>query len=1262
MKLTVVTVSPSMLAALIAAEDELRTSHPDLVELELFYAADPAGDDRIDAMVASTLLADGVIIDLMGAHPAWGQAVDTALPQAPGFRLPLGQAGHDLLRLGPLRAADLSMPPRSGRGPHRPHDMPAQRPAPTPTQRPEPAQAAAIRDLRAIQTGLRHTDPARARDVLLRLARNYGGHPELPEPPLPVDAPPVALIDPVTGRSWPDRAAWEAAHPTQQARPVVALIYSGQTYPVDTSRVAAELARRLAPRADVLPVALTGQGRHDIDHTRDLLAPGDARPVDLVCSTMPFRLSAGPMGGDAEAGVRLLADLDAPYLHPFVLTRRSGDQWHADQRGVSSSEILISLMLPELDGALETWPIACRAPAVLDHRHGVPVAGLEVLDDSLNHLLARIDAWLELRATLREEVRVALVCLDNPPGEDGAFSGSFLDAFASIEQILKALAADGYQVTTHSAAHLREIVLRDGYVNSPVASVLDDAVPRQGAAVTAARADRRHGLDTMVDSVWGPAPGAIMTTRDGRYIIPALDCGNVVVAVQPSRGVDEDPHKSLHDVQLPPHHQYVAFYDWLVHEFKAHVVVHVGTHGTLEFLPGKQAGLSPACTPAVLLGRIPHVYLYYCGNPSEATIAKRRPAAELVSYQPPPFVDAGLYGPIAELSADLDEYALSVDLNPAGARATRERILAQAQALHLPDHLHELEAELYRLRRSLVPSGLHVFGRAYDETQARHYVRAVMRHGSTQAPGLRECAARRLGVDLAAAEDRGDQRALRLVDTEADRLLDEYVWVDDTAGTAEDTMADTATGTACSQPTEALDPASQDAVRRARAVWESCRRTDEIPGLLRALRGRYLPAKVGGDVMRDPAILPTGTNLVQFDARRVPTPTAVARGAQIAAAVLARHRADTGEDATSVAVVLWGLETSRTQGESYAQVLSLLGVQVTHEGMVGRPAYRIIPAAELIRPRVDVVVTISGSFRDMFPNLVDDLTDLTAAIAELDEPDEVNPLRAHTRRTVATLRAGGRSDAEAWELATCRVFGPAPGEYGSRINQIVQVGAWEREEELAVHFSDRQQYIYSRDRYGARVDGLYDEHLRRVQVVSQTRSNHEHEITDLDHYFEFFGGLSRAVERAAGRAPTMLITDSTADRPRTEPVGESIVRGLRTRALNPAWIDALLAHEHRGAAEIADRVDNVLGLAATTHAVPGWVFDAVHDRYVGDPRLRDRLIANNPFAVARMLARLQECSRRGYWNATPERLAQLAKTALDLEGTLEDRTDPSTAP
>lgn len=456
-------------------------------------------------------------------------------------------------------------------------------------------------------------------------------------------------------------------------------------------------------------------------------------------------------------------------------------------------------------------------------------------------------------------------------------------------------------------------------------------------------------------------------------------------------------------------------------------------------------------------------------------------------------------------------------------------------------------------------------------------------------------------------------------------------------------------------PLDSLDPPTRDAVRRARVAWQRCRRTEEIPALLAALRGRYLPAKVGGNVFRDPELLPTGSNLVQFDARRVPAPVAVARGAEMAQAVLAAHQNSAGEDASTVGVVLWGLETSRTQGETYAQILALLGVEVRH-GADGRPTYRIIPTAELSRPRADVVVTISGSFRDMFPGLVDDLSDLTAAIGALDEPDEVNPVRAHARATVVRLCAAGLAQDAAEELATARVFGPAPGEYGSRINQTVQAGAWHEEEELAEQFADRQQYVYSRSRFGEAGGGLYDEHLARVQVVSQTRSSHEHEVTDLDHYFEFFGGLSRAVERASGRRPTMLITDSTGDRPRTEDVKTAIVRGLRTRALNPAWIDALLAHPHRGGTELATRVDNALGLAATTHAVLSWAFDALHDRYVRDEDLRRRFVDNNPFALARMMATLRERANRGYWDALTERLEELTTCALELEGTLEDRT------
>ena len=399
--------------------------------------------------------------------------------------------------------------------------------------------------------------------------------------------------------------------------------------------------------------------------------------------------------------------------------------------------------------------------------------------------------------------------------------------------------------------------------------------------------------------------------------------------------------------------------------------------------------------------------------------------------------------------------------------------------------------------------------------------------------------------------------------------------------------------------------------------------------------------------------MPSGYNLYQFDQRFVPTLTAYQRGVRTAENTINTYYKEYGTYPNSTAVILWGLETSRTHGETIGQIMGYLGARLAKGNSAWNPKYELIPIEELGRPRIDVTINICGFFRDLFPNLIDNLDDLLHLVNDADETDEKNYMKANSARLYSYLIDKGYDEEDAASLSVTRVFGPQEGEYGTGITSIIETKAWEKEEQIGSQFLSSLHYAYSRKMHGSDTSDLYEQNLKSIEIVSQVRDNNEYEITDLDHYYEFFGGLAKSVEMVKGRKAVMLITDTTGAAPITESAEKAVAKGIRTRVLNPKWIDGMLAHKYHGAQKIADRFENVMGLAATTGAVEQWVYNDLCEKYAQDEEMRRRMAENNPYAYMDILEQMEEYSRRGYWNASEEQLEAIRNAYLETENTIE---------
>ncbi|MGO4749661.1 cobaltochelatase subunit CobN, partial [Streptomyces sp. 2MCAF27] len=771
-----------------------------------------------------------------------------------------------------------------------------------------------------------------------------------------------------------------------------------------------------------------------------------------------------------------------------------------------------------------------------------------------------------------------------------------------------------------------------------------------------------------VEGHWGPPPGEMFvdTSRDpeGEIVLAALHRGNLLVVIQPPRGFGENPIAIYHDPDLPPSHHYLAAYRWIATPqadggFGADAMVHLGKHGNLEWLPGKNAGLSAACGPDAALGDLPLIYPFLVNDPGEGTQAKRRAHATLVDHLVPPMARADSYGDIARLEQLLDEYAAISAMDPAKLPAIRAQIWTLIQAARLDhdlgledrpddvgfdDFLLHVDGWLCEVKDAQIRDGLHVLGTAPAGPERVNLVLAILRArqiwgGTSALPGLREA----LGLDESAATrtgaDEAEDRARALV-----QAMENADW-------APEAVEKACLGLPEEQHdavTAILDFAAREVVPRLAAT------TDEIDHAVHALSGGFVPAGPSGSPLRGLVnVLPTGRNFYSVDPKAVPSRLAWETGQALADSLLERYRRDNdGAWPRSVGLSLWGTSAMRTSGDDVAEALALLGVRPVWDDASRRvTGLEPVPLDQLSRPRVDVTLRISGFFRDAFPHVVALLDDAVRLAASLDEPEADNYIRAHAQADLAEHGDERR--------ATTRIFGSRPGTYGAGLLQLIDSRDWRTDADLAEVYTVWGGYAYGRGLEGRPARAEMESAYRRIAVAAKNTDTREHDIADSDDYFQYHGGMVATVRTLKGTAPAAYIGDST--RPetvRTRTLHEETSRVFRARVVNPRWIEAMRRHGYKGAFELAATVDYLFGYDATTGVVADWMYDKLAQSYLLDPENRSFLQEANPWALHGMAERLLEAESRGLWeHPDPEVLAAVRELYLETEGGLEGAAD-----
>jgi len=941
--------------------------------------------------------------------------------------------------------------------------------------------------------------------------------------------------------------------------------------------------------------------------------------VDAVVSLTGFSLVGGPAYNDAKAAEEVLARLDVPYLAAQPVEFQTLAQWGGSDRGLMPVESTIMVAIPELDGATGPMVFGGRPGAA-----GVTCTGcshsctftsehkpqdMHTCPERAQMLSDRVAKLIALRRSDRAQRKVAIVVFNFPPNAGNIGTAAYLSVFESLHNTLRAMQAQGYSVQVpDSVDELRDALLKGN-------ATLHGADANVHCIIPAGEHVRRERWLREIEAQWGPAPGRQLSNGSGIFVL-GRQFGNVLIAVQPSFGYEGDPMRLLFEKGLAPTHAFSAFYRYLREDFAAHAVLHFGTHGALEFMPGKQTGLSGACWPDRLISDLPNIYLYASNNPSEGAIAKRRSAATLVSYLTPPVSQAGLYRGLNDLKESIARWrtqdpdtGVQDDLVQILQSQAVELGLAKldplwsAQTLPQIDTLiTDLATKVLELEYTLIPTGLHVAGRA---------------------PTLAE------RTDMLSS------------------MADAGVGMPVHRSVIETLMAGGDAHAALRSGNLPINEANLQLMAELRTADDLLQQETEVKGLLAALDGRYIRPTPGGDILRTPAVLPTGRNIHGFDPFRIPSSHAVRDGAKQAQLLLDKHGADGNSLPESIAMVLWGSDNLKNEGVPIAQALALMGALPRFDSYGRIAGATLIPLEQLGRPRIDVLITLSGIFRDLMPLQIRLLAEAAFMAAGADEPLELNFIRKHA---LACQQEHGCS----LEDAALRVYGNAEGAYGSNVNNLIESSKWDSGDEIAETYTRRKGFAYGRSGRPSQQSALLKTALARVDLTYQNLDSVELGVTTVDNYFDTLGGITQAVKVAnGGRTPPVYIGDQTRGDGAVRSLSEQVALETHTRMLNPKWYEGMLEHGYEGVRQIETHVTNTMGWSATTGEVEPWVYQQLAQTYILDPQMRERLAALNPTASAKVANRLIEAHERQYWQPDEATLAALRHAGDELEDRLE---------
>ncbi|MDB9476228.1 magnesium chelatase subunit H [Dolichospermum circinale] len=993
--------------------------------------------------------------------------------------------------------------------------------------------------------------------------------------------------------------------------------------------------------------------------------------VDAVVSLTGFALVGGPARQDHPKAIEALKRLNRPYMVALPLVFQTTEEWLDSDLGLHPIQVALQIAIPELDGAIE--------PIILSGKDGATGRAI-ALQDRVEIVAQRALKWANLRRKPKLDKKVAITVFSFPPDKGNVGTAAYLDVFGSIHEVMKGLRNNGYDVQDipETPQELLEQVIHDAQAqyNSPELNIAYKMSVPEYEALTP--------YSQRLEENWGPPPGNL--NSDGQnLLIYGKQFGNVFIGVQPTFGYEGDPMRLLFSRSASPHHGFAAYYTYLERIWGADAVLHFGTHGSLEFMPGKQMGMSGDCYPDQLIGSIPNLYYYAANNPSEATIAKRRSYAETISYLTPPAENAGLYKGLKELSELIASYQTLKDtgrgVSIVNSIMDKCRIVNLDKDIHIPEtdskdmtseERDNIVGNVYRrlmeIESRLLPCGLHVIGKppTAEEAIATLVNIASLDRQEEEIQGLPGIIAKSLGRNIEDIYKNNDAGILADV-----QLLQDITLATRAAVTALVQEQIDAEGRVIAvsklnffnmgrkEPwVESLHQSGYtkvdtSALKPLFEYLEFCLKQvcadNELGGLLQGLEGEYILPGPGGDPIRNPDVLPTGKNIHALDPQSIPTSAAVQSAKIVVDRLLERNKSENdGNWPETIACVLWGTDNIKTYGESLAQIMWMVGVRPVPDALGRVNKLELIPLSELGRPRIDVVINCSGVFRDLFINQMNLLDQGVKMAAEADEPLEMNFVRKHALKQAEDMGINLRQ-------AATRVFSNASGSYSSNINLAVENSTWDSEAELQEMYLKRKSFSFNSDNPGVMDESrqIFETTLKTADATFQNLDSSEISLTDVSHYFDSDPTKLVASLRADGKKPSSYIADTTTANAQVRTLSETVRLDARTKLLNPKWYEGMLSHGYEGVRELSKRLVNTTGWSATAGAVDNWIYEDTNETFIKDEEMQKRLMNLNPHSFRKIVSTLLEMNGRGYWETSEENLDRLRELYQEVENRIE---------
>ncbi len=983
--------------------------------------------------------------------------------------------------------------------------------------------------------------------------------------------------------------------------------------------------------------------------------------IDVLISLIMF--SNGKSDG------RFLQAVDVPVLQGLMITDNH-NIWSKEAYGLAPSSLTINVALPEMDGVIVALPIATKEVRK-DPETGFDLVSYCAIKERVDKMALLAIEYSKLRRANNSEKKIAIIMHNYPPKNETVGCAFGLDTQQSIIEILKSLKNNGYRVDTvyENSKELMDAVFQHCTNDEKwhTESQLNKTIRMPGSDYIAHYEALDNKVKEKMEAYWGKPAGECMTCGDmgnqEAVLIPGVINGNIFIGIQPQRNQAMDASSAYHSPDLPMGHHYFAYYQWIKHHFGANAVIHMGKHGSLEWLPGKAAALSNQCHPDCAIDTLPNFYPYIINNPGEGTQAKRRSNACLIGHLEPPMREAELYDSYGKLGALINEYMDNVQYGREISEAFKSELdkafeetglaLDFGNVESIDEKILKAHHYLEEMKETLINNGLHILGRCPEGQDLADFAGALTRVASEEHPSLREAVAEALGYDLE-----------KMMRERAEGTLEEKKLA--SKAFAEVKNAGESLIRCCidGSPYPQLVCKSRklsDAVNyvREEILPKLIQTGDEITHLIEGLNGKFVPTGPSGAPTRGQTeILPTGRNFYTLNPNIIPTQSAWKTGVKLADMLIARYLEENeGRYPENIGIALFGSPTIRTKGEEVAQILSLIGAQpVWQKGGDNIKAFEPVPCSALNRPRIDVTLRITGFFRDAFPNIVEKLDDVICLIAKLNEPEEMNFIKKHVNEEIQEGLQSGKTPEEAFRSSTYRIFSAKPGAYGTGVNTLVNGKDWKDKNDIADMYAEFGGYAYGNKVFGEKETARFKKRLAGLNVAIKTIDTKETDVIANDDNYSYLGGMLAASDALGGKSTKGYIGDSSNPQfLNLRSVKEETRFVIRTKLLNPRWHNSLKKHGFKGAADLSSTVDYVFGWDATTEVIDDLTYQKIMESFVEDGEYSQWLRDANPWAAQNIIERLLEAIDRGLWQADDERRQKLIKHYLDNEADLESQ-------